>query len=150
MQVPPLDRNPIEWANPQGANLYSTGASGPAAVRPVHAVNAVGLKVDIFSYANHAVAANPLCISVSKSLSLPIKTSTFSSCLLTTSKARCAMAVSTVSFSVMESFLCVQQGEKFGQKHMEFARKKQTPSENNFRQRFCMPTCHGLGIVSII
>ena len=41
MQVPPLDRNPIEWANPQGANLYSTGASGPAAVRPVHAVNAV-------------------------------------------------------------------------------------------------------------
>ena len=116
----------------------------------LHAVNAVGLKVDIFSYANHAVAANPLCISVSKSLSLPIKTSTFSSCLLTTSKARCAMAVSTVSFSVMESFLCVQQGEKFGQKHMEFARKKQTPSENNFRRRFCMPTCHGLGIVSII
>ena len=43
----------------------------------LHAVNAVRLKVDIFSYANHAVAANPLCISVSKSLSLPIKTSTF-------------------------------------------------------------------------
>lgn len=41
MQIPPLDRNPIEWANTQGANLYSTGASGPAAVRPVHAVNAV-------------------------------------------------------------------------------------------------------------
>ncbi|VUZ24806.1 Uncharacterised protein [uncultured Comamonas sp.] len=41
MQIPPLDRNPIEWANTQGANLYSTGASGPAAVRPIHAVNAV-------------------------------------------------------------------------------------------------------------
>lgn len=40
MPVPPLDRHPIEWANPQGANLYSTGASGPSAVRPVHAVNA--------------------------------------------------------------------------------------------------------------
>lgn len=41
MQIPPLDRHPIEWANTQGANLYSTGASGPAAVRPIHAVNAV-------------------------------------------------------------------------------------------------------------
>ena len=41
MQISPLDRQPIEWANPQGANLYSTGASGPAAVRPPHAVNAV-------------------------------------------------------------------------------------------------------------
>lgn len=43
MPVSPIDRNPIEWANTnmQGANLYSTGASGPAPVRPVHAVNAV-------------------------------------------------------------------------------------------------------------
>lgn len=41
MQIPPVERNPIQWTNTQGANLYSTGASGPAAVRPVHAVNAV-------------------------------------------------------------------------------------------------------------
>ena len=41
MQIPPVERNPIQWANTQGANLYSTGASGPAAVRPVHAVNPV-------------------------------------------------------------------------------------------------------------
>ena len=39
MQIPPVDRNPIQWTNTQGANLYSTGASGPVAVRPVHAVN---------------------------------------------------------------------------------------------------------------
>ena len=41
MQIPPVERNPIQWANTQGANLYSTGASGPTAVRPVHAVNPV-------------------------------------------------------------------------------------------------------------
>jgi hypothetical protein len=41
MQIPPVERNPIQWTNTQGANLYSTGASGPAAVRPVHAVNPV-------------------------------------------------------------------------------------------------------------
>lgn len=41
MQTPPVDRNPIQWTNTQGANLYSTGASGAVAVRPVHAVNAV-------------------------------------------------------------------------------------------------------------
>jgi len=41
MQIPPVDRNPIQWTNTQGANLYSTGASGPAAIRPVHAANAV-------------------------------------------------------------------------------------------------------------
>ena len=41
MQVPPVDRNPIQWTTPQGANLYSTGASGAVAVRPVHAVNPV-------------------------------------------------------------------------------------------------------------
>ena len=41
MQVPPVDRNPIQWTNTQGANLYSTGASGAVPVRPVHAVNAV-------------------------------------------------------------------------------------------------------------
>lgn len=39
MQIPPVDRNPIQW-NTQGANLYSTGASGPAPIRPVNAVNA--------------------------------------------------------------------------------------------------------------
>ncbi|MBS7349394.1 MAG: hypothetical protein KIG95_04430 [Comamonas sp.] len=33
--------NPIQWNQPQGANLYSTGASGPAPVRPVHPTNAV-------------------------------------------------------------------------------------------------------------
>ncbi len=41
MHIPPLENNPIQWTQPQGANLYSTGASGPAAVRPVHAVNAI-------------------------------------------------------------------------------------------------------------
>ena len=41
MQIPPVERNPIQWTNTQGANLYSTGASGPVAVRPVHAVNPV-------------------------------------------------------------------------------------------------------------
>ncbi|MDO4591506.1 MAG: hypothetical protein Q4B46_01660 [Comamonadaceae bacterium] len=41
MQIPPVERNPIQWTNTQGANLYSTGASGPAEVRPVHAVNPV-------------------------------------------------------------------------------------------------------------
>ena len=41
MQIPPVERNPIQWTNTQGANLYSTGASGPVAVRPVNAVNAV-------------------------------------------------------------------------------------------------------------
>ena len=41
MQIPPVERNPIQWTNTQGANLYSTGASGPAAVRPVHAANPV-------------------------------------------------------------------------------------------------------------
>ncbi|MGN1056118.1 MAG: hypothetical protein ACI4QS_05330 [Comamonas sp.] len=41
MQIPPVERQPIQWTTPQGANLYSTGASGPAAVRPVHAVNPV-------------------------------------------------------------------------------------------------------------
>ena len=41
MQIPPVDRNPIQWATPQGASLYSTGASGAVAVRPVHAVNPV-------------------------------------------------------------------------------------------------------------
>lgn len=41
MPIPPVDRNPVQWTPTQGANLYSTGASGPAAVRPVHPVNAV-------------------------------------------------------------------------------------------------------------
>ena len=41
MSIPPVERNPIQWTNTQGANLYSTGASGPAAIRPVHPVNAV-------------------------------------------------------------------------------------------------------------
>ena len=41
MSIPPVDRNPIQWANTQGANLYSTGASGAVEVRPVHAVNPV-------------------------------------------------------------------------------------------------------------
>lgn len=41
MSIPLVERTPIQWTNTQGANLYSTGASGPAAVRPVHAVNAV-------------------------------------------------------------------------------------------------------------
>lgn len=46
MSLPPVssvhaERTPIEWNQTQGANLYSTGASGPAAIRPVHRVNAV-------------------------------------------------------------------------------------------------------------
>lgn len=41
MQIPPVERNTIQWTNTQGANLYSTGASGPVAVRPIHAVNPV-------------------------------------------------------------------------------------------------------------
>lgn len=40
MQIPPVDRNPIQW-NSQAANLYSTGASGPAPIRPVNQVNNV-------------------------------------------------------------------------------------------------------------
>ena len=40
MQIPPVDRNPIQW-NTQAANLYSTGASGPAPIRPVNQVNNV-------------------------------------------------------------------------------------------------------------
>lgn len=39
MRVPPVDRSP-QW-RPQGADLYSTGASGAVPVRPIHAVNAV-------------------------------------------------------------------------------------------------------------
>ena len=41
MSIPPVERNPIQWTNTQGANLYSTGASGPAPIRPVQAVNPV-------------------------------------------------------------------------------------------------------------
>ena len=41
MQIPPVEHNPIQWTNIQGANLYSTGASGAVAVRPVHTVNPV-------------------------------------------------------------------------------------------------------------
>lgn len=41
MQIPPLENNPVQWTNIQGANLYSTGASGAVAVRPVHAVTPV-------------------------------------------------------------------------------------------------------------
>ena len=39
MQLPPVDRSPI-W-RPQGADLYSTGASGAVAVRPVQAAHPV-------------------------------------------------------------------------------------------------------------
>lgn len=39
MQLPPVDRSP-QW-RPQGADLYSTGASGAVPVRPIHAVNPV-------------------------------------------------------------------------------------------------------------
>ena len=39
MQLPPVDRSPI-W-RPQGADLYSTGASGAVPVRPVQAANPV-------------------------------------------------------------------------------------------------------------
>ena len=40
MQIPPLDRTQTPWRT-QGADLYSTGASGPVPVRPVHAANPV-------------------------------------------------------------------------------------------------------------
>lgn len=40
MQLPPVDRSPAQW-RPQGADLYSTGASGAAPVRPVNAANPV-------------------------------------------------------------------------------------------------------------
>lgn len=36
-----LGYNPIAWNQPQGANLYSTGASGLIPVRPAHPVNPV-------------------------------------------------------------------------------------------------------------
>ena len=39
MQISPLDRTQTPWRT-QGADLYSTGASGAAPVRPVNAVNA--------------------------------------------------------------------------------------------------------------
>lgn len=39
MQLPPVDRSPI-W-RPQGADLYSTGASGAVPVRPINASNPV-------------------------------------------------------------------------------------------------------------
>lgn len=39
MQMPPVDRSP-NW-RPQGADLYSTGASGAPAVRPINAPNPV-------------------------------------------------------------------------------------------------------------
>ena len=40
MQIPPVDRSNASWRI-QGADLYSTGASGAVPVRPVNAVNAV-------------------------------------------------------------------------------------------------------------
>lgn len=40
MQLPPVDRSPAPW-RPQGADLYSTGASGAVPVRPVNAAQAV-------------------------------------------------------------------------------------------------------------
>ena len=40
MQLPPVDRSPALW-RPQGADLYSTGASGAVPVRPVNAANPV-------------------------------------------------------------------------------------------------------------
>ena len=39
MQLPPVDRAP-QWRS-QGADLFSTGASGAVSVRPVHAPNPV-------------------------------------------------------------------------------------------------------------
>ena len=39
MQMPPVDRSP-SW-RPQGADLYSTGASGAPPVRPINAPNPV-------------------------------------------------------------------------------------------------------------
>lgn len=41
MPIPSVERPPIQWTHAEGANLYSTGASGPAPVRPVHPANAV-------------------------------------------------------------------------------------------------------------
>ncbi len=41
MQLPPVDRSPSFQWRPQGADLYSTGASGAVPVRPVHASNPV-------------------------------------------------------------------------------------------------------------
>lgn len=40
MQLPPVVRSPPQW-RPQGADLYSTGASGAAPVRPVNPANPV-------------------------------------------------------------------------------------------------------------
>ncbi|MEG0201622.1 MAG: hypothetical protein RR718_12800 [Comamonas sp.] len=40
MQIPPVDRSSTPWRT-QGADLYSTGASGAVPVRPVNAVNAI-------------------------------------------------------------------------------------------------------------
>lgn len=40
MQLPPVDRSPAQW-RPQGADLYSTGASGAVPVRPVNVANPV-------------------------------------------------------------------------------------------------------------
>ena len=40
MQLPPVDRSPALW-RPQGADLYSTGASGAVPVRPVNPANPV-------------------------------------------------------------------------------------------------------------
>lgn len=39
MQIQPVDRSQTPWRT-QGADLYSTGASGAVPVRPVNAVNA--------------------------------------------------------------------------------------------------------------
>lgn len=39
MQLPPVDRSTSYQWRPQGADLYSTGASGAVPVRPVHATN---------------------------------------------------------------------------------------------------------------
>ena len=39
MQLPPVDRSPL-W-RPQGADLYSTGASGAVPVRPINPANPV-------------------------------------------------------------------------------------------------------------
>lgn len=41
MPITPIDRQAIQWTAAQGANLYSTGASGSAAIRPVQPVNPV-------------------------------------------------------------------------------------------------------------
>ena len=40
MQLPPIDRQPAQW-RAQGADLYSTGASGAVAVRPVNTTTPV-------------------------------------------------------------------------------------------------------------